>query len=62
MGEGEEEAGELVGGGCAMYDYGDGTMVKGNVSGDLEEVVVVGCMEASSFRLINSSCSLATWS
>ena len=45
-----------------MYDYCDGTMVKGNVSGDLEEVVVVGCMKASGFKFINSSCSLATWS
>ena len=38
-------------------------VVKGYVSGDSEEVIVVGCMEASSFKFIGFiSCSFATWS
>ena len=48
--EGEEEASELVGGEREEgVQYMTAAIMKGHLSGDLEEVVVIGCMEASSF-------------
>ena len=48
--EGEEEVGELVGGEKEeRMQYMTAVIVKGYVSGD-SEVVVIGCMEASSFK------------